>query len=248
VLGQLACRVTSKILGTGSAERNWGDVKHLKTNKRAHLSSDRVKKQSTIFGSYSMEKSDIKRQFSESDDNPYQFWTDEDFDRRFDLLSNDTSEEMKPSRIFKCWEEDWEDEAIYIKSPVNEAKLLNKYGGLSWFDIDNNQMLHSDTDDLKWTRVTRSKKTNEKNGGYSLIAYDEYYDKDKADRNDHMEPWTFSVDLRDCIGEYYENHPELGVKVLRLEGNENESDSDPDEDDDDNLDSKKNEKDETKYH
>ncbi len=158
VLGQLACRVTSKILGTGSAERNWGDVKHLKTNKRAHLSSDRVKKQSTIFGSYSMEKSDIKRQFSESDDNPYQFWTDEDFDRRFDLLSNDTSEEMKPSRIFKCWEEDWEDEAIYIKSPVNEAKLLNKYGGLSWFDIDNNQMLHSDTDDLKWTRVTRSKK------------------------------------------------------------------------------------------
>ncbi len=63
-----------------------------------------------------------------------------------------------------------------------------------------------------------------------------------------MEPWTFSVDLRDCIGEYYENHPELGVKVLRLEGNENESDSDPDEDDDDNLDSKKNEKDETKYH
>ena len=43
VLGPLACRVTSKILGIGSAERSWGDVKHLKTNKSAHLYADRVK-------------------------------------------------------------------------------------------------------------------------------------------------------------------------------------------------------------
>ncbi len=248
VLGQLACRVTSKILGTGSAERNWGDVKHLKTNKQAHLSADRVKKQATIFGSYCMDKSDIKRQFSENETNPYLFWNDEDFDWRFDILSNDNSvEEMKPSRIFKCWEEEWEEEAIFLKSPVNEAKLLNKYGGLSWFDIDNDQMVYSDKNDLKWTRVTRSKKSEEKNGGYSLIVYDEYYNKDKEDYNDHMEPWTFLVDLRESIGEYYEKHPELGIKVLRLEEtNENKSESESD--DDEEPQTKKKQIDETKYH
>jgi len=41
--GRFACRVTSKILGIGSAERNWGEVKHLKTDKHSHLSADRVK-------------------------------------------------------------------------------------------------------------------------------------------------------------------------------------------------------------
>ena len=33
VLGKIACRVTSKLLGIGSAERSWGDVKHLKKDK-----------------------------------------------------------------------------------------------------------------------------------------------------------------------------------------------------------------------
>jgi len=49
-LGRFACIVTSKILGIGSAERNWGDVKYVKNNKRLHLSPDRTKKQATIFG------------------------------------------------------------------------------------------------------------------------------------------------------------------------------------------------------
>jgi hypothetical protein len=41
--GAFACRVCSKILGIGSAEQSWGDVKQLKDNKRSHLSGDRVK-------------------------------------------------------------------------------------------------------------------------------------------------------------------------------------------------------------
>ena len=43
------------LVGIGSAERSWGDVKHNKSGKRLHLSGDRVKKQATIF-----EKSCIK--------------------------------------------------------------------------------------------------------------------------------------------------------------------------------------------
>jgi len=33
VLGRFACRVCSKIVGMGSAERNWGDVKYMKSEK-----------------------------------------------------------------------------------------------------------------------------------------------------------------------------------------------------------------------
>jgi hypothetical protein len=47
MMGRLACRVTSKIPGMGSAERSWGDIKHLKTNKRLHLSAESVKMQAT---------------------------------------------------------------------------------------------------------------------------------------------------------------------------------------------------------
>jgi hypothetical protein len=37
--GAFACIVCSKLLGIGSAERSWGGVKHLKTNKRSHIPS-----------------------------------------------------------------------------------------------------------------------------------------------------------------------------------------------------------------
>ena len=40
VLGFVACRVTSKVLGIGAAERSWGDVKTMKSRKRSAISSD----------------------------------------------------------------------------------------------------------------------------------------------------------------------------------------------------------------
>jgi hypothetical protein len=39
VFGFVGCRVTSKNLGIGACERNWGDVKSFKTGKRALLKS-----------------------------------------------------------------------------------------------------------------------------------------------------------------------------------------------------------------
>jgi hypothetical protein len=65
---------------------------------------------------------------------------------------------IKQMRVFKSWEEEWEINVVYNKSPVGEAKLLDKYGGLSWYDWDNKQMVHSDKNDLKWIKITRRKK------------------------------------------------------------------------------------------
>jgi len=59
--GKFACCVCSKIHGIGSVEHNWGDVKHLKTEKRSHLSADWTKKQATIFGADCAEHAYIKK-------------------------------------------------------------------------------------------------------------------------------------------------------------------------------------------
>ena len=104
VLGAIVCRVCSKILGIGSAERSWGDVKHIKTNKRSHLSAERTKKQSTIFGSYCMEKADRMKKAKMDDESkgPITMWSDDDFDRRFDIFAIDEvgNQSKQPERIF----------------------------------------------------------------------------------------------------------------------------------------------------
>ena len=49
VLGVVAYRVTSKIIGIGSAERSWGDVKTIKSAKRSALGSDIYEKQIIVY-------------------------------------------------------------------------------------------------------------------------------------------------------------------------------------------------------
>ena len=61
----MACRTTSKILGIGAAERSWGAVKHLKTDKRAHLSSGRVEKQAILYSTAWIEEARAKREAKE---------------------------------------------------------------------------------------------------------------------------------------------------------------------------------------
>jgi hypothetical protein len=53
VMGYVDCHVTSEVLGIGAAESYWGDVKQLKSDKRAHLCIEYVERQSVIFGTSS---------------------------------------------------------------------------------------------------------------------------------------------------------------------------------------------------
>ena len=41
---------------------------------------------------------------------------------------------VQPLRIFRAWLEDWEIMVRLKQDPVNEARLLKKYGGLVWHD------------------------------------------------------------------------------------------------------------------
>ena len=63
--GKVACRATSKVLGIGGAKLSWGAVKHLKTNKRSHLSAARIEKQSILYSTARIEEARAKREAKE---------------------------------------------------------------------------------------------------------------------------------------------------------------------------------------
>jgi hypothetical protein len=68
VLGFVACRATSKRLGIGSAERSWGDVKHLKSGKRSHLSARATEQQAVLYSTARITDARIAQQGMESID------------------------------------------------------------------------------------------------------------------------------------------------------------------------------------
>ena len=210
LFGNFATRVCSKTLGIGSAERAWGDVKHLKTNKRSHLSGDRIKKQATIYGASCMFEAATKRDLPtkyeyDSSWKPNRYWTEDDGNLIY-TLGNEGDQSgtilSAPKRTFNAWFEDWELDAVRKNDPVAEHKLLKKYGGLMWKDADcttHTKYFISDSNSMKWFRLTK------KGGGWAVIAYDQFYDANSSpeEKEKHSEPWEITDDLIDSIEEYY---------------------------------------------
>lgn len=80
VLGPVACRVTSKLLGIGMCERNWGDVKAIKTGKRALLSTASTEKRAVLYTTARLMESRMRRNEMESvDAGPQGLICDQDF-------------------------------------------------------------------------------------------------------------------------------------------------------------------------
>ena len=62
VLGFVACRVCSKTLGIGPCERAWGDVKNIKTGKRAHLfSGETTEKRAILYSTALVQNARLRR-------------------------------------------------------------------------------------------------------------------------------------------------------------------------------------------
>merc|ERR1719253_1819622 len=132
VLGKLACLVTSKILGIGSAERNWKQVKRVKSGQAATTKIEKTTKKVTVHGEYLHRKSYALRQKESA---AGKLWNEEDF--RYckmddyckeiaDTIENDSNNGNV--RIFRAWKEGWENKTIGPKGdPIFEASLVKKY-------------------------------------------------------------------------------------------------------------------------
>ena len=141
VLGIIACRVTSKKLGMGQAERCWGAVKDLKNHKRSHMGAKATKYQTHIYARDSQQKAILKRQLvlQAGLEASRTVWTDRDLAaigrNRYgiDIVNTVCA---RVTRRFRCWLEDWEPLAMANKDIVSRVRLEEKYCGISWWDPD----------------------------------------------------------------------------------------------------------------
>jgi hypothetical protein len=252
VFGRLAVRVCSKILGIGSAERAWGDVKHLKSNKRSHLSADRVKKQATLFGRSSMQMAKLKMEDTTVDlhlvkDN----WLDDDLEvvmELFDDKRSDVDSQTQPSRVFNAWLEELDIERIGMRDDPSMFSLLHKFGGLNWREGET--VYRSSSQKMMWHK-RGSDRNNNICGGWFLIAYDDtLYDSDLTFEENRdsggIEEFPIDIDLIHSIADYYKAHPTRGITVKfpelesqcnsdKEEGADTEYLSNDDDDDDDGV-------------
>ena len=142
ILGRLACRVTSKIIGIGSAERNWGDVKHLKSGKRSHLLGKTLEKQATIYGTSCVEIAKISRDLKNNYNYQQQnlFFDDGDLAEILNISIQELQDACPRRRTFNAWVEPWESSTTE-KCDTLEKRLLEKYGGLKFRDDDHDEIL-----------------------------------------------------------------------------------------------------------
>ncbi len=89
VLGFVACRVTSKSLGIGVAERAWKSCKRIKSGQRANIGGDRTKKHTMLHGSACV---DMARSRLNKDATDGLLWGDEDAAFLRDLGAEDNAD------------------------------------------------------------------------------------------------------------------------------------------------------------
>ena len=75
VLGEVACIVTSKMLGIGNAERAWRTAKSVMTGQRVNIGSEKAKKAAILNGAAGIELAKLRRINQEKNS---EIWTDED--------------------------------------------------------------------------------------------------------------------------------------------------------------------------
>lgn len=217
VLGKLACLVTSKILGIGTAERNWKQVKAVKSGQRTNTSVIKAKHQVMVYSQYQQMKAKARTVKMSC---ASKLWTDEDFKCcKMDIfcgdieagLTRESAARDSEVRNFRAWQERWEKKKLGPQgNKIFEARLLRKYGGIKYIDIDSTPhrvfKVHPST---MWFEKERG------NNHYSVIGILDGFDLEKPLDHDDNEPlyeaWDTSVDFFDCVRLYYEGKVEVNV-------------------------------------
>ena len=207
VFGKVACRVCSKPLGCGQAERNWGALKHLKTGKRSHMSSDKAERQATIYGAACIGRMRAREHAAERNGNVSSHWTDADMEYDMGLenwagRAGNVPLPVVPRRLFKTWIEEWEWECIRKEDPESEARLLHKYGGMRWDDPDGVNGASRGTCIADAGNMDFQAGRN--GAGYCIIGTNS--------QDGEVEPWTIEIAI-DLIA-VYQQPVEANVEVI----------------------------------
>jgi hypothetical protein len=112
VLGKLACLVLSKILGIGTAKRNWKQVKKINYRDRANLGNEVTAKITNVYGQYQQVKS---RNRDDQRSSVGSLLTEEDLNcMKMDDFCADIADSLNTDariqnmRTFCNWNKDWQ--------------------------------------------------------------------------------------------------------------------------------------------
>ena len=224
VLGKLACLVLSKILGIGTAERNWKQVKAVKSGQRVNTSIDKTKKQVLIYAHYQQMRAQARAMKLSA---AGKLWDDKDFEGlkmdvfckeiHMSLEDEEVGEPEEPLRILRLWQERWELKKIGPQgNQLLEARLMNKYGGLKLCDIDEGNRV------MTVTKIVFEKQRgkNAYNAFTTLPGYDPTIGDNEEANDPYWQVWEINEDLHDCMRTYYETEEGKrdNVKVFDLGG------------------------------
>jgi hypothetical protein len=172
VLGKLACLVLSKILGIGTAECNWKQVKKIKYDDSANLGNKVTAKMTNIYGQYQQVK---LRNRDDQRSSVGRLWTEDDLHcMKMDIFCADiadslnTDARIRNMRTYRNWNEDWQ-QPLKGMGPrgdvVLDERLKKKLSGT--------KLIYKEK--LFWIHLVRFQKKKGKNG-YYLIAINKYYE------------------------------------------------------------------------
>ena len=199
----------SKILGIGTAERNWKQVKAIKSGQQVNTGIDKTEKQVLIFAQYQQTRAQAQMTKLAA---AGKLWEDEDFaSMKMDPFCKEIKESLqaeqteKEVRILRLWQERWELEKIGPNGDsILEARLTKKYRGLNFFDIDNNNRVMT-----AHKMIFQKKRGNNLYDVFAMMNGFNYVLKDEDEANDAF---------FDCMRVYYKEQADSNVKCYELGG------------------------------
>jgi hypothetical protein len=218
VLGKVACLVLSKILGIGTSERNWKQVKLMKSGQRSNTHPERCKKQVALYGIYQQTKARARAAKLSS---VGKLWEDADFKTlKMDEYCKDMVEELDlderpPFKMFRNWQETWERKPLGPAGDVLlHERLKVKYIGFKLNENEGDYRIFT-VHAIEFKRETRRK-------FYQIVGVTKDFDTNlsiEENEVNHYDVWEFCSDTYDCFRVYYdENAEEERVTVYEKGG------------------------------
>jgi hypothetical protein len=231
VFGEIACKTTARILGTGQSERYWKIDKNNCAGNRSNLKSDKTKKQAVISAAYSHQACESRRKDAQR---AGVLWSDEDYEYcKLDrYCSGSIIEKLvtKEVRVFHAYLEDWEDVLFNSKGDdIHAARISAKYGGLKFLDEDKDDQV-GEFRELDCAILTKCRKGRGKDGGtrtrkkgpgqthfYSILGVYEGFQPElklECQVDSVYDCFERFWDVYEMIIDYYKKNPDPNIKIV----------------------------------